>query len=252
MRFLSISILGLAFLFSACSTVKKYSAEDTVSESKKVNHFFAKEFAKGLERSPMMYTYMGQKKRYGELNDISHEFFLEGHELTKASLKEMRKFKYDALDEKTKLSYRLYKEKLESQIKGFKYMYHGYYVNQMHGLQSMIPTFLINMHRIDSESDAKAYIQRVKAVNKMFSDLLIGLKAQEEKGVKYPNFVFAKVISDSKNIISGFPFEGKGKAPLYADFKTKLRKLKKLSPVKKKILTRELEIALSTKLGPAY
>ncbi len=249
MKFLFIVALGL--VFNACSSVEKYSVERTQKESKKVNEFFAQEFAAKLERFPTMYTYMGQKKRYHELNNISYDFVLKNYKLKKESLKKIKKFDYNALDEKTKLSYRLYKKNLESQIRGFKYTFHNYFVNQMHGAQTRIPAFLISMHRIDDESDAKAYIKRVKATSKFFSDLLDNLRRQEKKGIKYPNFVFDKVIMDSKKIITGHPFSKAEKAPLYADFQEKIIKTK-ISSVKKKILTRELEIALITSFGPAY
>jgi uncharacterized protein (DUF885 family) len=250
MRLFIITLL--AFSIGACSSSQKYSQEQIDTESKKANAFFDSEFKAALERSPMFYTYIGQKVKYDQLNDVSYENSLKEHKLTKESLKNLKKIKYHSLNEDSQLSYRLYKDMLEAQIEGFKYSDNDYIVNQMRGVQSWIPSFMINMHRIDNESDAKAYIARVKGVRTMFGDVFDNMDRQLKKGVKYPAFMFPKVLEESKNIISGKPFDkSKEDAPLYKDFKTKVNALK-ISAVKKKILIRELEIALKTCFKPAY
>lgn len=250
MRFLTLMMLVLNF--GACSSGQKFSQEEIELESKKANVFFDSEFKKALDRSPMFYTYIGQKIKYDQLNDISYKRSLEDHKLTQESLKRLKKIKYKSLNEDTQLSYRLYKKMLESMIEGFKYSDNGYIINQMRGAQSWIPSFMINMHRIDDESDARAYIARVKGVNKLFGDMFDNLDRQIKKGVEYPAFMFPKVLEESKNIISGQPFDKtKKEAPLYQDFKKKVNALK-ISAVKKKILIRELEIALKTSFKPAY
>jgi len=247
-----LSLITVTFFLGACSTGSKYSQEAIDLESKKANAFFDSEFQKNLERSPMFYTYIGQKIKYDQLNDVSYKKSLEDHKLTKESLKNLKKIRYKSLNEDTKLSYRLYKNLLEASVEGFKYRENDYIINQMRGVQSWIPSFMINMHRIDNESDAKAYIARIKAVKPLFADVFDNLNRQIKKGIEYPAFMFPKVLQESKNIISGQPFDKTKKdAPLYKDFKSKVSVLR-ISPVKKKILIRELEIALKTSFKPAY
>jgi len=250
MRFFLITVM--VFFVGACSSSSKYSQEEIELESKKANLFFDSEFKSALDRKPMFYTYIGQKVKYDQLNDVSLEKAIKEQRLIKESLKNLKKLKYRSLNEDTKLSYRLFEDMLESQIEGFQYRDNEYIVNQMRGVQSWIPSFMINMHRIDNESDAKAYISRVKGVRGLFADVIDNLDRQLEKGVEYPAFMFPKVLQESKNIISGKPFDqSKGDAPLYKDFKDKVAALK-ISAVKKKILIRELEIALKTSFKPAY
>jgi len=245
-------VLLFVFGLGSCGTGTKYSQEKIELESKKANAFFDTEFKKNLDRSPMFYTYIGQKIKYDQLNDLSYEKSLEDLRLVKESLKNLKKINYKMLDDDTKLSYRLFEKELKGTIEGFKFSDNGYIVNQMRGMQSWIPSFMINMHRVDNESDAKAYISRIKGVRKAFSDILVNLDRQIKKGVKYPAFMFPKVIQESKNIISGRPFDkSKVDTPLYKDFKTKVNKLK-ISSVKKRILIREMEIALKTDFKPSY
>ena len=44
-----------------------------------------------------------------------------------------------------------------------------------------MPTFMINIHKIDDVKDAEAYIARLRAFPKLFDQLLVNLKAREEK-----------------------------------------------------------------------
>ena len=53
----------------------------------------------------------------------------------------------NALDKATKLSYDLFKQSLENTIEDDKYRMYTYPVNQMHGAQSEIPAFLINIYK---------------------------------------------------------------------------------------------------------
>jgi len=250
MRFLTVIVLAMTL--GACTSPYKFSQDEIELESKKANAFFDAEFKKSLDRSPMFYTYIGQKVKYDQLNDVSYKKALEDHRLTKQSLKDLKKINYKALDEDTKLSFRLFEKQLQDQIESFKYIGNTYIVNQMRGVQSWIPSFMINMHRVDTESDARAYISRVKAVDPMFEDVFDNLDRQIKSGVKYPAFIFPKVVQETKNIISGRPFDKSSKdAPLFKDFKSKVNALN-LSKVKKKILIRELEIALQTSFKKAY
>lgn len=253
MKTLLTVVLGLMFLTSCAGTGNKtYTEAEIKAESEKINAFFEKEFNEGVARYPTFLTYIGSRERYGELNDLSYEYAKEDIELSKKSLKELKKFNYNALDKQAKISYELYKESLEDQIRDFKYFHHSYYVNQMFGHHSRLPDFMINMHQIANKKEAQAYVSRLKAFRKSFDQLIDNMKEQEKKGVKYPNFIFSKVLRDSKNVISGVPFDStKKESALYEDFKRKISKIK-LNKAEKSILLNEARIALKTSVKPAY
>src|SRR5690606_38646089 len=157
----------------------------------------------------------------------------------------------DVLDKSTTLSYKLFKQMLEEDIEDHKFRYHDYPVNQMFGAQSRKPAFLINMHRIDSISDAEAYISRLNGFDEMFSQLIASLKIREEKGILPPKFVFDKVIEDSKNILTGEPFDDGEASTLLADFKSKVDKMEIPDEDKINLIDKAKE-ALLTSVKPAY
>lgn len=223
------------------------------AESSRLNDFFEREFQKDLDESPMLQTRLGIKKDYGSWDDFSHLKYAEDLKKAKKRLAFLKdSINEDALDEDAALSYRLYKQQLEDEIEDYDFRFYDYPINQMHGLQDEIPAFLINMHKIESKSDAEAYISRLNKLPKVMEDIEKGLELREMNGIMPPSFVFAHTIESSKNIISGKPFE-KSTEPstLLADFKKKLEKVD-ISEKEKDQLVLDAQKALINSVKPAY
>jgi len=250
-----VTLLSTMFFFSCKKEVKieKPTTEEIAKESKKVNDFFDKQFKENLDRHPMYQTYLGIRKDADKWNDISDEFIQKELEHTKQALSWLQdSINVKALDADAKLSYDLFKQQLENQIEDFKYRFHNYPVNQMHGMQAEIPAFLINMHQVSSVEDAENYIARLQNLKPLFSQLVENLKLREEKGIMPPKFVFAKVLEDSKNLIKGTPFDTSDKpSTLMNDFTSKVNKLSIEDNEKKSLINRGKEAMLSAVL-PAY
>ncbi len=235
------------------STTTQSSEIDTTAESEKAKEYFDAYFEDVLKDSPEYQTYLGIKKDYGKWDDLSPDAYDKDLKRNEKYLRLIKdSVNIDALDESTALSYKLFKQMLEEEIEDYKFRFHNYPVNQMFGAQSSKPAFLINMHRIDSISDAEAYISRLNGFEEMFSQLTVSLKVREEKGIMPPKFVFDKVIEDSKNILSGEPFDETGEASaLLADFKSKVDKME-ISDEDKKSLVNKAKEAFLSSLKPAY
>lgn len=233
---------------------KSFSQEEITAESKKVNAFFDRVFDAAVDRDPMHQSYLGIKKDYDKWTDISDEHAQKELDITKANLDSLHKnFDIEKLDEQTKISYRLFENDCNQEIDNFKWRFHNYPVNQMEGLQSSLPAFLINIHTVVDKNDAEAYISRILGVNDLFSQLIVNLKIREEKNIIPPKFVFSYVRTDCKNILSGAPFEkGKPANALLEDFTTKVNALKDIDDAAKKELITKASDALITSVKPAY
>lgn len=247
----TLAFLSLLIILVSCSSSPP-SEEAMRKESEMINEFFEEQFEQRVARYPTWQTYLGRKTNYGKLDNETEAYGLEDHKLDQQALKELKKFDYDLLKESEKLSYKLFEYELESSLESFKWRYHTYPLNQMFGYQSGTPSFLINMHRVDDKKDAKAYISRLEEIKRVFDERMVFLKKQELLGIHPPNFVFDKVIEDSKNIISGAPFKaGKGDSPLLEDFKNKVGSLQ-LSKKEKEKLVGQAKKALLDSVRPAY
>ncbi len=245
-------VLWVFFSFFTACTHRSQSEDAILQESTKLNRFFDKVFEAQVERYPTWQTYLGRKTNYGLLDNETEAYGQEEHEINIQTLKELKEFKFESLNEDAQTSYRIFKYQLEMQIESYQWQYHSFPLNQMFGYQSETPSFLINMHQVESESDAYAYVSRLKEIHRVFSERLKFVQKQESLGIVPPHFVFDKVIADAKNIISGKPFQpGEKSSPLYEDFNQKVNRLK-ISDKKKQELLGEAQAALKKFVLPAY
>ncbi len=247
-----LSILGMV----ACKDDiddEKYSEMEISEASEALNTYFEAEFEKEVAESPMMQTQLGRKTDYGKWDDFSNKKLVQDLEQAKERQKYLQNNVEEiVLNDETRLSYRLFKQEVENEIADFEFRFHNYPINQMFGYHSQLPAFLINMHRIDSVADAKAYISRLNGIPKAFDDVIEGIKLREQNGIIPPKFVFEKVLDDSKNVIKGKPFtNSKESSVLLDDFKTKVSKLN-LSEKQKRDLILEAEQALVKAVKPGY
>ena len=248
-----ILYLGLlVFIISCNQQSESYSEEEIKEHSAELNEYFEEEFQKDVEESPMMQTRLGQKTNYGKWDNFSHLKYAEDRNKAKRRLGDLKKIDPSSLDEETRLSYDLYLQKQENILEDYDFRFYNYPVNQMFGYHAELPAFLINMHRIDSISDAEAYISRLKGIPKVMEDVIGNLKIREQNGIMPPIFVFDRVLESSRNVIKGKPF-GKSveNSALLEDFKSKLDDLE-ISQKKKKELISKAETALTKEVKPAY
>ncbi len=223
-------------------------------ENTKAAALFDMLFDAELERSPEFKSYLGIKTDYDKWDNISLAREDDNHKFNQRQLLKLQTLELDKLNEQNILSYRLYENKLQREIDGYTWRHHNYPVNQMFGGHSHIASFLINIHKVDNESDALAYIGRLKGVDVYLDQLIEGLEKRKEEEIIAPKFVFPHVISDSENVISGRPFD-KGESvkdsTLLADFKKKVDALS-LDEQKQAELIANAEKALIEVVGPAY
>lgn len=247
-------ILPLLMVLVCCTPGFSVGKATQKEESKKANDFFERVFNELVDRSPMYQTYLGIKKDYSKLDDISDENEIREINILKENLAKLKKeINFNALDEQTKLSYRLYVYNANLRLEGFKYRFHNYPVNQMFGYHSELPSFLINIHKITDTSDAEAYISRLRASYHFLDQLTANLKEREQKGIIAPKFVFPLVIEDCKNLLKGAPFDSDtAKSTLLEDFTVKLDKLPALNRLTRTRLLDQATKALVDSLRPAY
>ena len=242
-------------LFISCKKepVRTYTENEITAESKKVNAFFEKSFEEQLDLSPELQTRLGIKKDYDKLDNDSPEADAKKLASQKKKLIWLTdSVNVEALSKEVLLSYKLFKKKVKNNIADHKYRLYNYPVNQMFGAQSGKPAFLINMHRIDTISDANAYISRLNEFNKYFTQLIKNLEAREAAGIIPPKFVFNKVIEDSENILTGKPFDNADKkSTLLKDFSEKVSNLD-IDTKTKSNLEALAKQALLTSVKPAY
>ncbi|RUO22597.1 DUF885 domain-containing protein [Aliidiomarina iranensis] len=227
------------------------SAAEIAEESAKANQLFEEIFLESVMRSPMYQAYLGIKEDQDKWDDISEARAQEDLALQQEQLERVLAIDESRLDEQTHVSWLLAKQNLEEDIADFKWRHYNYPVNQMFGMHSSVASLLINQHSIDEVVDAEAYIARLNGLPALFAQLGENLRLRAEKGIVAPRFVYPYVISDSRNIISGAPFDDGEPSTLLEDFSGKIDRLD-ISETEHQALLNAAEQALLESVQPAY
>jgi uncharacterized protein (DUF885 family) len=249
---MKIEIFSLALpAFLSCWVAQ---AADIAAESKRANEFFDKCWDKTVARHPVDESFYGIKTHYDQLEDLSDEKAAADLKALQDQLATLhREFKLESLDASTQLSYKLFELEVERAAEEFRFRNDVYPISQMRGVHAQIPTFLINVHKVDNEKDAQAYIARLNAIPKLFDQVIVNLRTCEGKGVVAPKFVFPLVLEACHKVIGGAPFDESGTdSPLLADFKKKGGALKEPNDAARSKLVGEAKSALSNSVKPAY
>ena len=221
------------------------------TESEKANALFDKMFMDAVMRSPMYQSYLGIKKDQDKWDEMTEAKAKEELEISKKNLEKINQFDESKLDDQTKVSLILARQQLEDDIKDYKWRHYNYPLNQMFGIHSSVPSLLINQHSISNLDDAEDYIARLNGIPTLFDQVIDGLNIRAEKGIIAPKFVYPHVIRDSKNIITGAPFNDGEDSTLFADFKNKVSQLEIDQQIKDKLIS-DAKTALVNSVMPAY
>ncbi len=250
-------------LLSACQLIDKpqaqvakisYSTQEVQQHEQNARKLIAQYSLWQLDSSPMLQAYRGLKTNYDQWDDLSIETEEKQHLKNAEFLELTQKINLDAIDKELALSIKLLNYKLKQSHQLYPYRYHNYPVNQLFGLHTQIPTFLMNIHQIQTISDAKDYIKRIKAVRPLMKQLITQLKIREEQGIRPPAFAYESAITSSQKLLNGYPFnKNKDSDPnvLWSNFENKLKQLK-LYDSSAKFLRERLKRALKKYYKPAY
>ena len=211
-NFIVRSTIALAgFIAALSTTAKNYAPEQIAAESKRANEFFDKCYDEYVARHPQVAATLGLKTDYDKWDDISDAAAAADLAAELANLAALKRdFDVDGLDPQTQLSCKLYENDSQRDAEGFRFRFDSYPVSQMGGAHSGVPTFLINIHKIDNVKDAEAYIARINGVPKLFDQLTVNLQTRADRGVITPKFVFPLVLEACRKVIQGQPFDANG------------------------------------------
>ena len=226
---LACSTLAIALALAACSPqpagqpdTAAATAQQAEAESARLNAWFDEQYQAFLQFSPTTLTFQGSKDLYDQLDDLSEEGLRKRLDWMAASVAEMESsFDYDSLDVDARLSWDIWKRQYESARGAWEFREHGYAFDQMNGMNSALPMFLINFHKVDSEQDYLAYLSRLSAAETGLDQLLERARASAGQGIRPPRFAYEGVIEQSRNIITGAPFSEGPDSPLWADLQAK-------------------------------
>ncbi|MCY7295873.1 DUF885 domain-containing protein [Alteromonas sp. a30] len=222
------------------------------TESERLAQFFEDSFQTSLKESPMYQSYLGLKWDYGSWDEVTDAQTQKGIDRLKQELEALAKFDESQLSEQEKLSKLIFEVDSKRQLANDEFRHHDYIMHQFRAFHTMVPSFLINIHRVSEKSDAEAYVSRLDSVETLFDQVIEQLRIREKLGVFPPKWSYEQMIQASENVITGQPFSSEGEdSTIWADFKSKVEKLE-IDQAEKDSLLADAKKALLTSVKPAY
>lgn len=243
---IAFAVLALAFAVFAVPTVwlKPWS----------INHFYARVFLSFALRHPMMLSSMRILEPMGldfhsdDLDDVSMKFQRREAEWSGRQLEMLKSYDRDSMDEAGRLSYDVLTFFLEDTVRGMPFLFHNYPVNQMAGVQSQLPNFMINIHQVNDAGDAEDYNDRLAQFGVFYDQIIEGLLYRRDQGIVPPRFVLTKSLEETRGLIEPPVRENE----LYVHLEDALGQLEDVGDAKRQeILERTAEV-LETVVYPAY
>ena len=246
-HFISVLIVaGVAFGLTSCDQTPAQT------ETERFNIFLDERYDLWVSRSPEWQSYLGIKDDNDKWDNYSPEHIAESLELARTTIPDIEAFDYDTLDHQAQLSFQLYKAEMERIITWDRFRYYDYKVNQMYGVQSDLPAFLINIHRVDTVEDAEAYVARLNGIPQSLTYAMDHMRTARGLGILPPKFVFDHVLRDIDNVVSGRPYDDSDEdTALLEDFRSKVDALDITADNKTNLVTRA-ERALLDSVAPAF
>lgn len=262
-KYLSILLASSALAAGAMAAqTAEYSAPVSASsaqaqsETERLNIWFDAKFEEQLAFSAIRQTLLGRRTAYDQIDDYSVAAADRQLAWMQEATAEMKRdFDYDKLSPDAKISWDMWLFRLEQAEAGVPFRQNSYVLHQFNGQQSFFPTFLINQHRVASESDMVAFIERVKGSARALDQLLERAQANAESGTRPPRFAYEGVIEQSQKITVGAPFDDGKPSAIWEATEEKLAALVKadtISQARSDELKEQARAALTGSLKPSY
>lgn len=226
--------------------------QSELTESQKLAEYFSAMFDQDLKRSPQTQSYLGYKWDYGKWNEVSETYQNMTRNIYETRLADLAEFDVSKLNPQEKLSIQVATADLQRRLANDEFRHHTYIMHQFRAFHTFIPSFLINIHRVENAEDAQAYIERLNGVKPLFEQVILQMKKRQKLGVFPPKWAYDQMIHASNNVITGTPFqESSQNSTIWSDFVTKLETLE-VSEAEKLELKAQAEQAIQQSVLPAY
>ena len=268
-----VAVLTLAAMLTACqnpdsaaeqagaSADKQGAGEAGMTaspdaETARLNVWLDERFEEQLQFSPMNLTVLGRKDRYDEVDDISDQAARDQAAWRMSTVEQMKaQFDRNSLSTAGKESFDLWVFQAEKALKDLEFMRQGYLFGELGGWEAWFPTFLISFHKVDDETDMRAYIARVGGVSRAMDQVVEMATVKAADGVRPPRFAYETAMARAEKVITGQPFGDGRDSPLLADAKAKIDALaaaKLIDDDTASGLLAEVTTALTEQFHPAY
>ena len=226
------SLLVTAAIFACCApalvTAQPAPVSSTAAaEDARLTAFLDAEFAQEVKMRPQLATRLGLKENEDKLDDISDAAALKLLDWRRASVARMKaQFDRARLSPAGQTNYDIWSNELDRAELQYKYRrFQPPFYSFLYSVHSQLPNFMINTHTVSDAADMRAYNARLRAIPAVLDSAFAESRQSDAAGIRAPKFEVERVISGSRAIVTGAPFDSGKDSPLWADAKAKVAKL---------------------------
>ena len=219
-----------------------------------ISIFFERAFIQFMLEDPEavsslgIFEQLGYKGFDGMLTDVSPAHEQKLAQMARDDLDTLRKYDRASLSPANQLSYDVLEWFLRDLVEGQRWLFYDYPVNQLFGVQSSTPDFMVQIHPIGDRRDVHNYTARLSGFSHKFDQLLEGLRLRESKGIVPPKFVIERVLAEMRAFIA-VPARDN---VLYTNLRTKLARLGSIPGPERSKLLADAQSAIEHSVYPAY
>jgi uncharacterized protein (DUF885 family) len=219
-----------------------------------ISIFFERAFIQFILEDPEavsslgIFEQLGYKGFDGMLTDVSPAHEEKLAKMARDDLDTLRKYDRPSLSPANQLSYDILEWFLQDLVEGQRWLFYDYPVNQLFGVQSSTPDFMVQIHPIADRRDVHNYTARLGAFGRKFDQLLEGLRLRESKGIVPPKFVIERVLAEMRAFIAVPAREN----ILYTNLRTKLARVAAVPASERPKLLADAQSAIEQSVYPAY
>jgi len=218
-----------------------------------IKHLYLRLFWQLGSSNPELVTMLGILEKVGirghnsKLADVSEAKYDKDLTRLEHGLKFLRSYSRKRQSPENLLSTDILDWFMDDQARYKPFRHHDYPFNQMFGMQSETPNFMLTIHPLNDGRDARDYVKRLSKIGVKFDQGLEGMRIREKKGIIPPQFVIRRIL-DEMTAFSEVPAR---ENVLYTVFEEKLLKIK-VSPKRKQKLLEAAEAEIRDRVFPAY
>ena len=168
-----------------------------------IDAFYVRMFAKfALERPEMLSglrvlpAWAARADFYSaKLDDASPDQDARDAAAVADNLATLRRYDRNALDREGRLSYDTLEYFLRSQEEGDAWRLAGFPVTQLNGIHTQLPNLMVQLHQVNTASEARDYVARLNAFPRKFDETLANMALREGKGFVPPRFAVDKALA---------------------------------------------------------
>lgn len=189
-------------VFLICSVLGRAQVVSTVEDRRKaLNNLLAEQWEYKLRTSPIMASFLGDKRWNDKLDDLSQEAI-------EKNLRETQKFlaRFEAIDasgfpDQEVLNKTLMVRDLKMELEGARFKPWEMPVDQQNGIQIWLPD-LVTVLSFQSVKDYEDYISRLRQIPRVLDQTTLLMRKGMDDKLMPPRSLLEKVLGQCKNISS--------------------------------------------------